>query len=130
MEQWCPTLCNCKFPYLRHGSIQSEACQSQTLLLFWPMIWDIMICPGITPRNVFYSTSSDQIDSFDLPVKKHSKVIAPNMLNLANQGTIITDMYVQPVCTPSRSALMTSRKKLQILEIIMIHSTYTFIISN
>ena len=38
------------------------------------------------------------------------------MLHLANQGTIITDMYVQPVCTPSRSALMTSRKKLQILK--------------
>ena len=54
------------------------------------------------------------------------KVIAPNMLNLANQGTIITDMYVQPVCTPSRSALMTSRKKLQILELfIMLHMIWT-----
>ena len=93
------------------------------------MIWDTMICPGITPRNVFYSTSSDEIDSFDLivPVKKHTKVIAPNMLNLANQGTIITDMYVQPVCTPSRSALMTSRKKLQIFKIQFTISDSTYI---
>ena len=36
-------------------------------------------------------------------------VIAPNFQKLAHEGTIMTDFYVQPVCTPSRSALMTSR---------------------
>ena len=39
----------------------------------------------------------------------NDEIIAPNLLGLAKNGTIITEMYVQPVCTPSRSALMTSR---------------------
>ena len=53
---------------------------------------------------------ADDLGFNDMPWN-NPDIIAPNLHKLAKSGTIITDMYVQPVCTPSRSALMTSRKK-------------------
>ena len=52
---------------------------------------------------------ADDLGYNDMPWNNPA-VIAPNFQKLAHQGTIMTDFYVQPVCTPSRSALMTSRK--------------------
>ena len=51
---------------------------------------------------------ADDLGFNDMPWNNPS-IIAPNLAKLAKSGTIISDMYVQPVCTPSRSALMTSR---------------------
>ena len=60
-------------------------------------------------KSVFQSLISSKTEpSKDMPWN-NNEIIAPNLLSLAKNGTIITDMYVQPVCTPSRSALMTSR---------------------
>ena len=53
---------------------------------------------------------ADDLGFNDMPWN-NPDIIAPNLHKLAKSGTIITDMYVQPVCTPSRSALMTSRNK-------------------
>lgn len=51
---------------------------------------------------------ADDLGYNDMPWN-NPEIIAPHLHSLAGNGTIITDFYVQPVCTPSRSALMTSR---------------------
>ena len=38
-----------------------------------------------------------------------SKVIAPTLLDLAKSGVILEQHYVQPICTPTRGALMTGK---------------------
>ena len=38
-----------------------------------------------------------------------SKIKTPNMDKLASEGVILDNYYVQPVCTPTRSALLTGR---------------------
>lgn len=38
---------------------------------------------------------------------RNSDVITPNIDSLASEGMILDQSYVQPLCTPSRAALMT-----------------------
>ena len=38
-----------------------------------------------------------------------SKIHTPNIDRLASEGVILDNYYVQPICTPTRSALMTGR---------------------
>ncbi|WP_370466975.1 sulfatase-like hydrolase/transferase, partial [Salmonella enterica] len=35
--------------------------------------------------------------------------LSPNLEKLAREGVILDQSYVQPICTPTRSALMTGR---------------------
>lgn len=51
---------------------------------------------------------ADDLGFNDMPWNNPA-IIAPNLHSLAKNGTILSNFYVQPVCTPSRSALMTSR---------------------
>ena len=38
-----------------------------------------------------------------------SKIKTPNMDKLASEGVILDNYYVQPVCTPTRAALLSGR---------------------
>lgn len=38
-----------------------------------------------------------------------SQIPTPNLDGLANSGIILNNYYVQPICTPTRSAIMTGR---------------------
>jgi len=38
-----------------------------------------------------------------------AKIKTPNMDKLASEGVILDNYYVQPVCTPTRAALLTGR---------------------
>ena len=38
-----------------------------------------------------------------------SKIATPNMDKLASEGVILDNYYVQPICTPTRSALLSGR---------------------
>ena len=37
----------------------------------------------------------------------NDEILTPNMDNLAREGMILENAYMQPMCTPSRAALMT-----------------------
>ena len=39
----------------------------------------------------------------------NQKVISPNLEKLAKEGIILEKFYVQPVCSPTRAALMTGK---------------------
>ena len=61
-----------------------------------------------------YSANCDQCFKLIFPgwadVPWHeSKVIAPTLLDLAKSGVILEQHYVQPICTPTRGALMTGK---------------------
>ena len=38
-----------------------------------------------------------------------AKIATPNMDKLASEGVILDNYYVQPICTPTRSALLSGR---------------------
>ena len=51
---------------------------------------------------------ADDLGFNDVPWHNRN-VFAPNLERLARTGVILEQSYVQPICTPTRSALMTGR---------------------
>ena len=43
-----------------------------------------------------------------------NQIPTPNIDRLATEGIILNNYYVQPICTPSRSAIMTGRYPINI----------------
>ena len=52
---------------------------------------------------------ADDLGFHDMPWN-NDRIHAPVLNELARNGTILTSAYVMSVCTPSRAALLTSRK--------------------
>ena len=52
---------------------------------------------------------ADDLGFHDMPWN-NDKIHAPVLKELARNGTILKSAYVMSVCTPSRAALLTSRK--------------------
>ncbi len=57
--------------------------------------------------NIVFIISDDQ-GSFDAGYQG-SEIRTPNLDQLAQEGVILNNYYVQPICTPSRSQLLTGR---------------------
>jgi len=51
----------------------------------------------------------DDLGWSDVGYQHISPIITPNIDELASQGVILENYYVQPICTPTRSALMTGK---------------------
>ncbi len=69
------------------------------------------VAAGDTPPNIVYIISDDQGWR---DVGFHgSDILTPNIDKLAAEGTQMTDFYAQPLCTPTRAALMTGRYPLR-----------------
>ena len=45
----------------------------------------------------------------DVDYHGHDQIPTPKITKLAGEGVILDNFYVQPICTPTRSALMTGR---------------------
>ena len=57
---------------------------------------------------------ADDLGFHDMPWN-NDKIHAPVLNELARNGTILKSAYVMSVCTPSRAALLTSRKVIHLL---------------
>ena len=57
---------------------------------------------------------ADDLGFHDMPWN-NDKIHAPVLNELARNGTILKSAYVMSVCTPSRAALLTSRKVICLL---------------
>ncbi|MGR3698486.1 MAG: arylsulfatase [Roseovarius sp.] len=69
------------------------------------------IAAGETPPNIIYIISDDQGWK---DVGYHgSDILTPNIDALATGGARLTEFYAQPMCTPTRAALMTGRYPLR-----------------
>ncbi|KAK7054600.1 hypothetical protein SK128_000741, partial [Halocaridina rubra] len=61
-------------------------------------------------HGVFYSSEKNKTIAHELISSKAiHNMKNPNMEELANTGIILSQSYVQPICTPTRSALLTGR---------------------
>jgi len=78
------------------------------MLLFSSFFAAFLVAKGSSSKPNVILILADDLGFNDMPWNNPA-IIAPNLHSLAKNGTILRNFYVQPVCTPSRSALMTSR---------------------
>lgn len=58
-----------------------------------------------------------------------SKIHTPNMDKLAAEGVILDNYYVQPICSPTRSALLSGRYPIHTGILLKVSSTFFFLFS-
>ncbi|CAL4075723.1 unnamed protein product, partial [Meganyctiphanes norvegica] len=77
------------------------------LLLLQGSIWITIAVPyeSPSPPHIVFLLADDL--GWNYVPWHNQKVIAPNLAELADAGVLLEQSYVQPVCSPSRSALMT-----------------------
>src|SRR5687767_7121632 len=78
---------------------------------FWlPLI--ILLCASSTPAadrpNVIFILADD-LGRHDCGFMGGTEIKTPHVDRLARRGTILDAFYVQPVCSPTRAALLTGR---------------------
>ena len=58
---------------------------------------------------------ADDLGTFDVPFTgSGSEIITPALSQLADRGLVLDHYYVQPLCTPTRAALLTGRHPVQV----------------
>lgn len=72
------------------------------------VVWNGMT-NGAEPRPNIVFILADDLGSADCGFSGGRECKTPNLDALANAGTVLEQLYVQPVCTPTRAALMTGR---------------------
>ncbi len=68
---------------------------------------DVMALGGDKPNIVFFLV--DDLGYADCGFNGGKDILTPNIDKLAGGGTVLEAHYVQPVCSPTRAALMTGR---------------------
>lgn len=86
--------------------------------------WTSAFAQAEKPNIVFIM--ADDLGNADLGYRG-SDIKTPNIDKLANDGTRLESFYGEPVCTPSRAALMTGRYPMRLgLQTLVIFPSHTF----
>lgn len=76
--------------------------------LFWLKLW-LVKCVGTPSPNIVFILADD-LGYNELGYMNTSRgLITPEIDDLANNGIVLKQYYAQPICSPTRSALMTGR---------------------
>lgn len=67
------------------------------------------LCAAESPQPNIVFILADDMGYADIGFNGCEDIKTPNVDKLAKRGTILTSHYVQPVCTPTRAALLTGR---------------------
>ena len=83
--------------------------------------------PGRTAQGMFADfIMADDLGNADLGYRG-GEVKTPNIDKLANEGVRLESFYGEPVCTPSRAALMTGRYPMRYgLQTLVIFPSHTY----
>src|SRR5687767_10996471 len=86
---------------------QSRSSRWKAALLLVAMIFTLGNLHAAEKPNIVFILSDDQ-GSYDVGWR-NDEIKTPNLLKLAKAGARLDHYYVQPVCSPTRAALMTGR---------------------
>lgn len=67
----------------------------------------LVLCQAKSPHILFVVV--DDLGWSDVGFQNISPIKTPNIDALASQGVMLENYYVQPICTPTRSALMSGK---------------------
>lgn len=76
------------------------------MMSFSWIIFILPLCKATTAPNILLIVADDL--GYNDVSWHNPDIISPHLEKLARNGVILEDHYVQPICTPTRSALMTS----------------------
>lgn len=76
----------------------------------FPIAWLAMSTAGAAKNPNIVFILADDLGYNELNFMNATRgILTPNLDSLANAGVIMKNYYVQPICSPTRSALMTGR---------------------
>lgn len=76
------------------------------LISLWPALVSGQLWP-FGPPNIVFVLADDY--GFNDVGYHGSEILTPNLDKLAGEGVKLENYYVQPICTPTRSQLMSGR---------------------
>tara|TARA_B100001057_G_scaffold271570_1_gene271844 strand:- start:6194 stop:7972 length:1779 start_codon:yes stop_codon:yes gene_type:complete len=76
--------------------------------LFWVFIFSLLVsCSKISEKPNFIIILTDDQGWGDLELTGNPVLKTPNLNNLADSGSLFNSFYVSPVCSPTRSEILT-----------------------
>ncbi|CAM1306618.1 Uncharacterised protein g4415 [Pycnogonum litorale] len=77
------------------------------LITFLAIVSGVIVVEAAPPPNIVFIVADDL--GWNDVSWHNSEIWSPNLQKLVEQGVELNQYYVQPICTPSRSAFMTGR---------------------